>query len=268
MRESMQRTAGPRVEAHSHGVSVEIEKHCWDDMFGWCRAATTEVSGFGLMRYENKRWRVYKVFFPEQKCSTGYTWIGGEAGARLDYSLNRRGLPSWERRFWWHTHYNFGTFWSGTDDNQAQAMAHQNGEYSLSLVINQAGSSLCRMDLVQPIPVMVDNIKVEVVDNSSPRVKRNYRKDVQKWVSPYEYERHKDSYLWRAKSTIELVRPEGDKMALEDKYIFYRNKMMSVDQYSELLICPCLDNTCIDCLDILKPKKVIENNQEVFDYGD
>ena len=158
MKEDMRRTAGPRVNAHSSGIEVHVEQHVKDKMEGWCSAANSEVSGLFCVNLLNGIFTVYDVFLPEQQGSSGFTKMDGYATGRLYGYLQRKyGVSGMaDLKGWWHTHYNFGVFWSGTDDDTAQSNAQLAEDWSLSIVINQKGDWLARVDVVSPIPVMVE----------------------------------------------------------------------------------------------------------------
>ncbi len=260
MFESMRRTAGPLIEARSHGIKVNIQEHVRRKIHGWCKAGSTEVSGMGLATLENGVFSVTDAFFPEQECNTGFTHIYGESIARLRNNLRMKhgnDSPIWwkDLRFWWHTHYNFDTFWSGTDDDTAQQVAHDNGEWSLSLVVNQAGDELCRADFVQPIPIMVDNLVLNTVPNEGRVSKRNYAYDIKRWVRPIIQKEIikpivKPSYVWTPKG-IKGV-PVTKAMPFGTSHIIHGGKLMTLEQYALALECPCGDGTCIDCSSTLR----------------
>ena len=168
---------------------VLIERHVWAKMFGWCRAAKSEVSGYGLVREDDGQLRVYDVFFPKQYCSSGYTEIDDKANLMLQKKLFQRGKISSTQNdylFWWHTHYNFGTFWSGTDDFNAKNLVKYSGTWGLSLVINQKGDHLCRLDSMRRFGKTIDtidNLDVYLTQNSQFRKrKRNFKSDINRWV--------------------------------------------------------------------------------------
>ena len=245
MKEDMRRTAGPVVPAHSKGIKVKIERHCAEKMYGWCRAAHSEVSGPGLVRLENGVFTVYDVFLPEQECSSGWTEYGSLATGRLyNYFLQKHGLDKYmgmagDLKFWWHTHYNFNTFWSGTDDNTAQKNTVEAGDWSLSLVINQAGDHLSRVDIISPIPVMVDKLDVELTTDSKRATKRNYASDIRKWVHPMPV---RERVIIQAPKSLEVT--EG--------YVNYAGVSMPITAYRKLMVCPCGDWTCKDCAETIE----------------
>lgn len=192
MFENMTRNLSNTIESKAELV-CHLENHVWQKMMGWCKSATSEVSGMGLCKIEKGVFKVYEVFFPLQYGSSGYTELDDRALAKLQIGLYKKKIPANHFRFWWHTHYNFNVFWSGTDDGNATTLARANGEWELSLVINQAGDFRCRADFfkkVHPLVdekfhVMVDNMKVFTCPNSKrQRHKPHFKADIRKWVKP------------------------------------------------------------------------------------
>jgi hypothetical protein len=182
------------IRSQRSSVVVVIEKHAWNKMHGWCKAATSEVSGWGLVyKDENGRYKVYDVFLPRQQCSSGYTDIDDDAASKLrfkKFKQNKIPLNHW--RFWWHTHYNFGTFWSGTDNATVEKLLLKGGhatqdEFLISLVINQKGDWLLRADFLHPTHVTIDKLQVYTCPNSRYRPRKtahNYKSDIKRWVRP------------------------------------------------------------------------------------
>src|SRR4051812_27249037 len=128
MHENMQRDLSGAVQSTSK-VKCYLEEHVWHKMMGWCKAAKSEVSGMGLCKIVKGSFVVYDVFFPLQYGSSGYTELDDRALAKLQIALYNKKIPANHFRFWWHTHYNFNVFWSGTDDGNATTLAKANGEW-------------------------------------------------------------------------------------------------------------------------------------------
>lgn len=251
MKESMRRTAGPLVRARSKGIEVHVEQHVKDKMEGWCNAANSEVSGLFCVRLLSGTFYVYDVFLPEQMGSSGYTKIDGHASGRLYGHLQRKyGMEGMGHlKGWWHTHYTFGTFWSGTDDDTAQSNAALAEDWSLSIVINQAGSWLCRVDIVNPIPVMLDDLPITFVPNKEKHVKRDYKRDIGRWVKPFPpVVKVIRSATWSPKSTITIK----DEVKEEAKYINVGGTVMPMVAFKKIIDCFCGDMTCSDCSDTIK----------------
>lgn len=258
MKEDMTRTAGPLVEARSTGIEVHVEQHVKDKMQGWCNAAHSEVSGWFQVKKIDNIFYVYNVYLPAQFGSSGYTKIINGTSSLINYFKSVVGGDfSVEGAFeaydelckdlkgWWHTHYNGNVFWSGTDDNQAQEAAELAEDWSLSIVINQAGHWLARIDVVSPVPVMINKLPITFVPNKKRHAKRNYQWDVNRWVKPFPPEPKKRA-IWSTDRVIVSDEPE------EAKYVNVGGTVMPMSVFKEIIECPCGDMTCVDCSDAIK----------------
>ncbi len=176
------------VRSRKANIQVVFEKHAWNKIHGWCKAAKSEVSGWGLVKPDPEvkgKYIVYDTFLPRQQCSSGYTDIDDDAASKLRFKKFKKGIPLDHWRLWWHTHYNFGTFWSGTDDNTAERLMKGNGDWLISVVINQAGNWLCRYDTMYPTHMTVDDLQIYLAkDSKKQKRKRNFKSDIKKWVRP------------------------------------------------------------------------------------
>jgi len=250
MQESMRRTAGPQVKAHSKGIQVHVEQHVRDKMQGWCDAATSEVSGLFCVKLLDSVFYVYDVFLPEQQGSAGFTKIDGYASGRLYGFLQKKyGMEGMaDLKGWWHTHYTFGTFWSGTDDDTAQANAILAEDWSLSIVINQKGDWLARVDVVSTIPIMVDELPIFFVPNKAKHATRNYKRDIDRWVKPFPVVKTvKRSWLPKGN----LAPPKEE----EEKYINYGGILLPMSTFKRIVECACGDMTCSVCVDEINELK-------------
>lgn len=249
MKEDMRRTAGPVVPAHSKGIQVHVEQHVKDKMQGWCNAANGEVSGLFLTKLVDSIFHVYDVFLPEQWGSSGFTKIDGHASGRLYGYLSRKyGFEGMgDLKGWWHTHYNFNVFWSGTDDDTAQKNAELAEDWGLSIVINQKGDWLARVDVIQPIRVMVDKLPITFVPNTKAHAKRDYARDVAKWVKPFP---ERKVFVWkRPVERPSQITPQ------EVGYINYGGMLIPKTTFRKIVECPCGNMDCIDCLELIKELK-------------
>jgi hypothetical protein len=260
------RTSGPLIQGvRSTGIKVQVEKHVMDKMMGWCKAANSECSGKFMVRKNETGFYVYDVFLPEQQCSSGYTVFKEEAYDRLTQYVTDRVLAGRQldettiaevtvairdlRRGWWHTHYNFNTFWSGTDDNTATRQAFLSEEsWGVSIVVNQSGDALCRVDILSPCHICVENVPIEVVPNTSKHRKRNYKWDVKRWVSPLPRVTYKKSFVPRV-----VIMPKTSEDAPTGRFEAFNGKVLTSKVVDLLRAgwldenCPCKDHTCEDC---------------------
>ena len=179
-----------KVDAEDGGIKIVFEQHAWTKIMGWCRAAKSEVSGVGMVENRIVDGKgvlfVYDTFLPKQSCNSSYTELDDDAVAKLNYKQYKKGRDTSHMRLWWHTHYNFNVFWSGTDVDTAMEMVNGNGDWLLSVVINQKGEYRARYDQVKPVPVYLDNLDLSIARNEHRfKRKRNFKTDIKKWVRPF-----------------------------------------------------------------------------------
>lgn len=269
------RTAGPLITARSTGISIQVEKHVWDKINGWCNAAHTEVSGMFCVKPRGGGYYVYNAFLPAQNCNGGYTVFNDESYGRLKYYvINKYGVDAMVDlcRGWWHTHYNFSPFWSGTDDSTAQQhmFASEDG-WSVSIVINQKGAPkgnvarfspnsgahyLARTDILKPVKVTIDDLPVEIVPNSTYHKHKspgNYKRDIDRWVRPIVYAR-RPSYIIVPKR-LEAIKPE---------FVNYGGKVLESEIVKAIQLglideeCRwCQDFTCLSCKEAIGLVRII-----------
>lgn len=199
MQESMVRTVHNTIDASKMDIKVHVERHVWSKMHGWCKAANSEVSGLFMVRLKEWEWQfkdgkiqpkalfeAYDIYFPEQKCTAAFTELAETSVAKLSMRLHKKKKKLEDLRGWWHTHYTMSTFWSGTDDNTAQRLARTNGQWLVSIVVNQKGHWLCRVDMMKPVNMVFDKVEVLLIPNSRKlKRKRNFKSDIKKWVKPF-----------------------------------------------------------------------------------
>lgn len=189
---------------------VILPRPVWDTMYGWCRAADCEVSGIGLVEKIPEGLKVHQVYLPHQECGGASTELVDSEYDKLLMKLKKEGVKLGTMKFWWHTHYNFGVFWSATDDKTADEMAGSSAEFFLSLVINQKGEYKCRLDIKSPVAMKIDDIEVEIEDPEDGRLAKKCAEDVKRLVKkktytvtastqqgsyPHDYRRDYHSYL-------------------------------------------------------------------------
>ncbi len=175
-------TAVKEVKAKTQGFKVRIEHHVRRKIHGWCKAATSEVSGVGLVEKKGSEFLIYDAVILPQKCSSGFTQLDEGEVDKFLMRLRRRGGAINDMKFWWHTHYNFGTFWSSTDVDMARTwVEHQ--PWFISTVINQAGDELTRLDFSNPVELCVDEIPL-IGAAGRPRKRHNYKRDIARFVKP------------------------------------------------------------------------------------
>lgn len=169
-------------------IKVVFKKQVWNDLWGWCRAGKSEVSGMGeVEQKDDKTFYVHKAWLPKQKGSDGFTEITPEGRAWLiRETLARktgRGL-----HLWWHTHYNFDPFWSVTDIENIQTILGTKGmDWLVSIVLSQKDTYTCRIDTNKPFRIGFDRALVNTDKTRASFNKTRYAKEVKENVETYAY---------------------------------------------------------------------------------
>ena len=103
-------------------MELHIPQHVNDNIMYWVNKAEGEVSGFGKVTYDEaaKTITVTNVYLIEQEVGAAHTDIDAKALGKLLYKTHK--VPG-DLRFWWHSHVNMNTFWSGTDTDTIRDLA-------------------------------------------------------------------------------------------------------------------------------------------------
>lgn len=233
-----------KQDSFTKGLKVEIDEKSWDTLFGWCRAATSEVSGMGLIKKDGSTFSIYDVFLPKQTCHHSGTTLTEEGKALLQGELHKKKIPGSNLRLWWHTHYNFGTFFSTTDVQTIEELCGNNKDWILSMVINQAGDYKCRLDIMNPIRIAIENISVVKKINIDDSLADKYKKDIETNVSEEKWGGYKLKNLgfpgfkpssddrwfrkWEKKQKKGLPKENN-----HSKYVVHDGRVMTQQEYEE-----------------------------------
>lgn len=164
---------------------VIMTAKCWQDIMGWCKAANSEVSGLGLVDVDKEgQLKITQAFLLKQVCSSAHSELDATDMASLMADLNKKKVPLSKLKFWWHTHYNFNVFWSGTDDATCSRLVGASKQWSVAVVVNQSGDYKSRLDLYNPIRFTAE-LDLEVENEEGDL--RGYKKDIDKKVSSQTY---------------------------------------------------------------------------------
>lgn len=232
--QTLKRDAKPSVTYYGT-PKVVFETHVWRKMFGWCRAAKSEVSGLGLVRkVEANTFLVYDAFIMKQYCSGGWTELDGDAKALFMRQLRDKGIPYSECKFWWHTHYNFGVGWSGTDEENARRLVKQAKDWHVSTVINQMGDHLTRVDYNSP-EVLMDAVETKV-EGGRKSNRRRFAADIAKYVMPMNEKPLTQFEKTRLARLPMLPRTRGaeDSEDYLDGYVNYGGRVMPLREFLAL----------------------------------
>jgi hypothetical protein len=145
-------------------MPIEFSSEAWLKIKTWVEMTTNEISGLGLVERTKDGFSVSEVFLLKQKNTSGFTDIDDEDQLNLfakiieeDEANNTNKAD--QLRFWWHSHANMTTFWSGQDESCIQAkLSH--ATWWLSAVFNRKGEVKTRLDIKEP-RMRFDNLECQ-----------------------------------------------------------------------------------------------------------
>lgn len=113
------------------------------EISGFCKTRRLKRKGLQEQHLGDRLIVDVKIF--RQTVSQGDTVLGDDVQSKFLVDLIRRGENPADWNVWWHSHHNFGVFWSGTDE-QAIAQLSAAGNKIISLVVNKMGDMKARQD--------------------------------------------------------------------------------------------------------------------------
>jgi proteasome lid subunit RPN8/RPN11 len=124
-----------------------------------------EVSGLGTVVFDKKEnaYRITDVILLEQEVGSAHTDLDDKAVAKACYDMRD---AEGELAFWWHSHVNMDTFWSGTDHSTMDSIG-KNG-LCVAIVFNK------KEEMRGAIVMSADNYPTVKVDNVSIEVEYEY----------------------------------------------------------------------------------------------
>ena len=132
------------VEKNFRLERLSFSEYAFKCLMYYARAAKGEVSGFGRTVKDGKDIFVSEVLLFKQECSSGGTTLNAKALADFVLQLIQTGRDPSEYKLWWHTHNDFGVFWSGTDEATAKELSKKTQIYSVC--VNKNGEIIGRVD--------------------------------------------------------------------------------------------------------------------------
>lgn len=131
-------------------------------MLGYALASEGEISGFGRVTTAVKDkvtiFTVEDVRIFKQKVSSVHTSLDNEALSRFVVELAQEDIEPSDWNCWWHSHYDFNTFFSATDSTTIDKLCKNSS--LVSICINQDGDLSGRFD--QNGKEVCDDIKIIV----------------------------------------------------------------------------------------------------------
>lgn len=114
------------------------------------RSTEDEISGLGKSKIiDNHRIVIQDIEILNQENGGSHTILEEKAMAEFinDKIRNDEDIVSWN--VWWHSHANFGTFWSNQDETTIEETT--GAPYLISIVTNRDLNMLSRIDFFKPL---------------------------------------------------------------------------------------------------------------------
>lgn len=141
---------------------VHIDYRAYSKLLTYIRNVENEVGGIGSVKVTSTGdFLVTDIFLIEQTVSGASTNLSPQGVAKFLVERKRQhpedDLSGYQ--LWWHSHYNFNTFWSGIDTGTIAELG-ENFDWLLSIVGNQNGDLLARVDMLAPFRVSLDELEI------------------------------------------------------------------------------------------------------------
>lgn len=178
------KTEGAQVQAvakrHDALPVIYVAPKVLDKLDAYIAACHVELSGLGTAKQIGKDFLVDDILLLPQECSSASTVLDDEAVAKLIVAAMNEGHDPAKLRVWWHSHCDFGTFWSGTDDATINVLG--GGDWLISIVGNKAQHYLARLDLYQPMRLTLDRLEMVVHRSVNHRLYESLEEEVKQKV--------------------------------------------------------------------------------------
>lgn len=144
-----------------------------------------EISGLGKVRRLGNRILIEEIYLLKQESSSSTTDLDMAAVADFMTEMIKHEGPVEHLKLWWHSHGNMGAFWSGTDEKTVQGFEN---EWMVSLVVNRRGEYKCRLDVYNPVHLVVEDAELCITaPEPSKELRDLIKKEVEKKVKTKKY---------------------------------------------------------------------------------
>lgn len=122
------------IKERSFNLVIRPEVH--QKVMYWVDKCHLEVSGFGKVVYHQgtDTFEVIAAYLLDQEVGPVHTNIDAASLGKLMYQTHKE---EGELKWWWHSHVNMSTFWSGTDKDTIKELGHQG--WAVATVFNKKG---------------------------------------------------------------------------------------------------------------------------------
>jgi hypothetical protein len=165
---------------------IKIDYLVHQKVMHWVLNTDKEISGLGKIIREGEMFRIIDAILLPQRNTQSTTDIEPEDVGKAMFEL--RETPG-ELRWWWHSHVNMGTFWSGTDDDTMEKLSTPG--WFIHSVFNKQWNVRTAFQMGKPFGYRIDEIPLNVNHpNISAEIKAQWDEEVKKNVTNVTTFRH------------------------------------------------------------------------------
>jgi hypothetical protein len=161
------------------GVRLEIDDDVFKKIMYWIDKSEFEVSGLGKIEFDEKTntARVIDAILLPQKNTSTTTDIDGAAVGKAMFLL--KDTPG-ELKWWWHSHVNMETFWSGTDKNTIMELG--SGGWFMATVFNKSRKMLSAYCQAKPIRLLISGVETSILETVDEDLSKEWDSEYDKNV--------------------------------------------------------------------------------------
>lgn len=147
-------------QARNPGVKILFREMAFEKMYAYAKvAAPNEVGGFGFATVKDGVVEVYDAAILPQTVGPGFTTLSPEGMAKY---LREMAHPMEDLRVWWHSHGNFGTFFSSQDMSCVQELL-KFVPWILTPVVNVRNDLYLAVHMKYPTYHFYDDLEYDVL---------------------------------------------------------------------------------------------------------
>ena len=159
-----------------------MKEQVWNRLQNYSKYAydehKSEIGGMLLAEKDKEgKWKLHSPVILEQEISASNTALSKEALAAYYVKTAMKHKNRDIKFVWWHSHHTMDVFWSSTDLTAIDEM--DQGDWSISLVVNLKQEYKLRVNVWKPYPAVVDDISLDIV-RVRPEIPKNIITEIEK----------------------------------------------------------------------------------------
>jgi len=176
---------------------IQINLSAYIKMHYYTQAARGEISGFCKARREGNNFIINDIRIFKQTCTSGGTTLTQDALTDFVVELVKEGTQPSDWGVWWHTHNDFGVFFSSTDDNAIELLQPTKKHLVVAVCMNKKGEMVGRVD----DDVTEFEAQVIILDTDHKDIKEECYREVKEKVKHkgYAYSGKRWKKKWKQK---------------------------------------------------------------------